>query len=513
MRKTTIILFLIIQIALLFFFENIHSFMTVLAEKEAGMKTEHLLTSARYAVLKNGSDIEAVRSQGNFEFVSIVRGFRKEPLEETIGKERYLIFDVRSEGGTTLRFREKLDTPFSITLQKLTGFTSVFVILMGLFIILTGIYLIVRIKRAKGGEAPQSLPLFQEYITKLKESETTLQGMVDQQKANIQKSEEISRKVVNRINAAIILLNENNRIELFNPTAEKMFGKSSALALNNTAETVFSRFPEIIRFIGDRGTDPVSESVESRKAIYLIEFIPVTPSGKLLIIRDITEGKKREERLSNRKNFMMLGEMTAFLTHEVRNSLGVMLGYTKTMKNDTEKTDRIHSEIKFLTEMMENFLSFSKPLNMNKKERLDPVKLLRSICGESGLECEVTGETGEKLNSDPSLLKSVFSNLVLNSGDAGADKIKIRVLKSETGNLKLEIEDNGNGIKETDLEKVWYPFYTSKPKGTGMGLAIVKKIINFLDGEISILKSDSLGTTFSITFFSPHGKTDSGQKH
>ncbi len=274
MRKTTIILLLIIQIVLIFFFENIHSFMNALQEKETVFKKEQLITLAKYSVLKNGSDINAVKKEGGFEFTAIVRNFRKEPVEEMIGNERYYIFDIRSGSGSILRFRENLDTPFSITLSKLKGFISAFIILIGIFIIITGIYLLVRFKKGKIAEEPQGLPILQDYITKLKESETALKGIVDEQKVNVQKSEEISRKVVNRINAAIILLDEKGRVELFNPSAEKIFSQSSAFALNNTSAEVFSQFPEIIRFIEDKSTDPVSENVTAGNSIFLIELLP-----------------------------------------------------------------------------------------------------------------------------------------------------------------------------------------------------------------------------------------------
>ncbi len=78
----------------------------------------------------------------------------------------------------------------------------------------------------------------------------------------------------------------------------------------------------------------------------------------------------------------------------------------------------------------------------------------------------------------------------------------------EGEHVYIEIKDDGSGIKTTDLDKVWYPFFTTKPKGTGMGLAIVKKMVNFLNGEINILNSGKNGTTFGLTFYSPDEETE-----
>lgn len=507
MRKTTMILLLIIQIVLLFFFENVHSFMDVLQVKELESTKEKLLAEARYSVLKNGSDIKIIKQDGKFEFVAIAKVFRKEPIEHQIKKEKYYIFDIRSKSGSVIRFKEKLDTPFSTTIRKLKDFISAFIILLGIFVLISGIYLVVLFKRGKKREEPSGLPLLQDYLSKLKESETELKGIVDEQRVNVKKSEEISRKVVNRINAAIILLNEKGRIELFNPSAEKIFSKSSSFAINNTPVEIFNNFPEITHFLEKNRDYPVSENVISGKSIFLVELLPVSPVGNLMIIRDITEERKREELLNSRKNFMMLGEMGTFLTHEIRNSLGVIYGYTKTLKSDLDKTGKINSEIVFLTEMMENFLSFSKPLSMTRVEVVDAAELFTSICDENGIASKISGDSKGSIKSDPNLIRSAFSNLILNAKEAGSTLIKAEFTKTGSKLIKLEIKDNGSGIQDTDLDKVWYPFYTSKPKGTGMGLAIVKKIVNFLNGEIAIINSDRKGTTFRMTFYS-YGERD-----
>jgi len=501
MRKTTIILLLTIQIVLLFFFENIHSFMDVLKSKELKITKENLLIKARYSILKNGSDIRVIKKEDGFEFVAISKVFRKEPIEEQIDNEKYYTFDIKSDSGTVLRFREKLDSPFSDTIKKLKGLISAFIILLGIFVLITGIYLVILFKRGKK-EEPSGLPLLQDYLTKLKESETELKGIVDEQRVNVKKSEEISGKVINRISAAIILLNEKGRIELFNPFAEKIFSKSSSFAINNSPDEVFNKFPEITDFIKKKPDSPIAESIVSKNSIFLVEILPISPVGSLVIIRDITEEKKREELLNSRKNFMMLGEMTTFLTHEIRNSLGVIFGYSKTFKSEPEKTKKINSEIIFLTEMMENFLNFSKPLSMTRIEEVNTAELISSICSENGLSAKISGDSSGSFKSDPNLIRSVFTNLVLNAKEAGAGIIKANFTNAGDKMVKLEIQDDGKGIQDADLDKVWYPFYTSKSKGTGMGLAIVKKIVNFLNGEINIIKSDKKGTMFRLTFYS-----------
>ena len=190
--------------------------------------------------------------------------------------------------------------------------------------------------------------------------------------------------------------------------------------------------------------------------------------------------------------------MTAYLTHEIRNSLGVIYGYSKTLKSEKEKVDKVNQEINFLSAMMESFLNFSKPVTVNKNEKIDLVDLINRISAEKNIKIKLNKNKIE-IENDQTLVNSIFSNLILNSREAGATEINIDF----QGKVDLEIifSDNGKGINNKIKEKIWYPFFTTKRKGTGMGLAIVRKIINTLNGEISLLKSDKNGTSFKIIFY------------
>jgi len=502
MKKTTAILLLVIQIMLLFFFENLYSFMEILQKKEISISKENIILTAKYSVIKNGDDVEAIKKDGKFEYVAVKKYFRSDPFEEIIDDKRFLVFDIKSVSGSVFGFRGKLDTPFSITIRKLTNLISAFIVLIGIFLVFTGIYLIVIFKRRDKTKELPGMPLLQDYLSKLKDSETTLQGIIDKQQVNVQKSEEISKNIVNRMSAAIIFAGERGRIELFNPYAEKIFAKSSVFAINNTLDQVFKDFPKIGKFLEKNLGSPVSASIKSDNFFFLVEILQVNPVGDLIIIRDITEERKKEELINSRKNFTMLGEMTIFLTHEIRNSLGVIYGYTKTLKSDSDKTEKINSEIVFLTKMMENFLNFSKPLNATSMENVDTSLIISSICKEIGIMIEIKNGTKGVIKSDPNLLRSVFSNLILNAKEAGATLIKIKYIEDSEKKISIEFKDDGKGIGKNNMEKVWYPFFTSKLKGTGMGLAIVKKIVNFLDGEIKIVDSDENGTEFKLTFYS-----------
>lgn len=430
MKRATVILLLIIQIALLFIFQNVY---TLLREYEA---------------------------------------------KETIQPERWL----------------------SIS-KQLTHIFFALTLITAILLLGTGIYLIFRFRKPRGEpDEGDDIPPLQNYLVQLKTSETRLKGLVESQQEKVAEKEELNKRIVNNIDAAIILVNPRGRIEIFNRSAENMFSQSLANALNNTPEIILRVFPELFHFIGTQciGKTAVNQEISSGGRVFLVHANPMETTGLLVIIRDVTEEKKREEIDRRNSNFIMLGEMTAFLAHEVRNSLGVILGYSRMIKSDEKKTEKINREIDFLTGMMESFLNFSKPIKIEKKELIDLPVLIREIARENNLSLDMPQES-YSICSDPGLLTPVFSNLLINAREAGANRIQATFKK--TRELVIEIKDNGRGIEPKNRDKIWFPFFTTREKGTGMGLPSIRKIINTMNGEIVLTESLPGETTFRITFF------------
>ena len=148
---------------------------------------------------------------------------------------------------------------------------------------------------------------------------------------------------------------------------------------------------------------------------------------------------------------------------------------------------------------MESFLNFSRPVTLTKKEQIDLVALLQKVAVEKEITVVTSGDP-VRFENDPTLIQSIFANLILNSKQAGADKIEAIFKKGQ--DLEIYLKDNGKGIEPKIQEKIWYPFFTTREKGTGMGLPSIRKIINFLKGEILLTDTGPQGTTFKIIFYS-----------
>lgn len=460
MRKTTIILLLIIEIFLVFIFQNL------------------------YSLFKGFEEID----------------FNKITEPEKMEK----------------RFKD---------LKKLFSALS---IVSGIMLLGTGFYLVILIRKKKHPAQYSNLPPLQDFLVELKGSENQLKNLVEQQKLDVTEKKELNKTIINHINAAVIFLNHTDRIDIFNPVATELFGQSYANAKNNKLDAILKQFPEIVAFVNHNRNGHTSSEISTPTKLFSIDIIGIENIGRLIIIKDITEERKREEIHQRSRNFSMLGEMATFLAHEVKNSLGVIYGYTRTIKtetpnrpaldidkptdqeNDKNKIAKVNKEVQFLTGMMETFLNFSRPVKVGITREIDPTGLLQEITTEIGLpmELKITGNPNHEnvitapvvLESDATLLRSVFSNLLLNAREAGANRINVTITKN-TG-TDILISDNGPGIAPEIQEKIWFPFFTTKDKGTGMGLAIIRKMMSALNGEITLENSSSLGTTFKLTFFS-----------
>ncbi len=148
-------------------------------------------------------------------------------------------------------------------------------------------------------------------------------------------------------------------------------------------------------------------------------MVPVGDNGRLVLVRDVSAERKRERVRRQNDNLMMLGEMAASLAHEVRNSLGVILGYSKAMSGEPEKTAKIVREVQFMSAMMESFLRFAKPVEKIGRKPVDLGRAIAEAAAAHELSVELPKPALE-IKSDPLLLNIVFGNLALNARQSGA---------------------------------------------------------------------------------------------
>jgi signal transduction histidine kinase len=225
---------------------------------------------------------------------------------------------------------------------------------------------------------------------------------------------------------------------------------------------------------------------------------------------------KLRSSLSERERLTRLaatGELSATLAHEIKNPLNAIgsaaLYLKKNVKGDliAEFSRVIYDEVMRINKLTSNLLNFAKPLqaefesaDVNDLVR-ETVNLLREECEERGLSIET-----DLLDGLPSTLvdrgqmKQVLINLALNSLDAVPPDGRIRIVTgSANGSIRISVEDNGKGISEEDFERIFNPFFTTKTRGTGLGLAVTKKVVKEHGGDILADSSPGGGSVFTIT--------------
>jgi two-component system nitrogen regulation sensor histidine kinase GlnL len=345
--------------------------------------------------------------------------------------------------------------------------------------------------------------------------------------------------VLTSLEDGVVLTDAAGRISFFNQAAEVLTELSASHALGCPYADVFMRSAWLVEMIkkseppeatGSRGEGDLARP-RGRRVPVNLTVSPLQDRydnflGTILLLRDLSHRKELEEDLKRADRMAVLGTLAAGLAHEIKNPLAGIKGaaqlITRKLKHDDalrRHADNIVDEVNRVDVLIDQLLDLSRPVKMNFEdvnihEILDQVLLLEKQ-DPAGQNVEI------RKNFDPSLpavrgdrarLTQVFLNLVKNSFQAingqGALTITTRIETDfhvreegrERGKfIRIEIEDDGRGISETDLPHIFSPFFTTKSGGTGLGLAICYRIVNEHAGLIRVDSREGAGACFKVS--------------
>lgn len=249
-------------------------------------------------------------------------------------------------------------------------------------------------------------------------------------------------------------------------------------------------------------------------ALIFISLLLIVQKAERIIRQRAKEQKELEEQLHLAERLAALGEMVAGVSHEIKNPLGIIRSTSELlgqMPDTTEAhkklSDVITEESERLNNIVTEFLDFARPPELNLHNCLLE-EIIRKNIDFLTLELEkrsirVTDNLEKRsfnLIADQDLLYRAFLNIFINSMQAidGAGSINIRI-EEEKGTYRIEIRDSGPGITPENLKKIFNPFFTTKEKGSGLGLPIVRKIIEGHRGTIRIDNDEGKGTCVTVT--------------
>lgn len=329
-----------------------------------------------------------------------------------------------------------------------------------------------------------------------------------------------SKQVIQNVSDAVIVLDENNRIKIINTAAKSLFHINENTENNNSINKIFTEGSCKKIFASEIGLEQIDCIINRQKKYLLVsksEFVTEDNlTNTILVVRDLTNQKLMEEQMQRKERLVAMGELASGVAHEIRNPLNTISIITQQLNKDfqpKENEEEFHTlsslvdkEVKRINETVNSFLRFSKPEKIVLKEFLlsdlltQIEKQYAPMLSEKSSLIKINMNWNGLVNWDANQIQQVIMNLVQNSFDSIEQngEIFLQVDEYDNNQIALIISDNGSGIAEHIINKIFNLYYTTKAKGTGIGLSMVQRIIVEHGGNISVESEEGKGSIFTI---------------
>ncbi|WP_112180285.1 MULTISPECIES: nitrogen regulation protein NR(II) [Paraliobacillus] len=328
-------------------------------------------------------------------------------------------------------------------------------------------------------------------------------------------------QIMRALTIGILTLNDETGEIILNDAASRMLKKSKDeirdLLLSDTKISQSNSFWDILRNEKNILNKKVLYKTEKETYVLLVSQTELINhsnevSARVFQFLDITESEAIEKRMYQSEKLAMLGELSAGAAHEIRNPLTIIKGFMTLMNSSLSEKEQEKFHVSFMVNeldrinyIVEDMLKLAKPTEPEVKETniKEMIETFINNYKDSNEADNIKFDLlldAEQVKVDHKQLQQVFYNLIRNSTESMGQVGLIRMFsKVKHGQYHLYIEDNGSGISDELQESIFKPFMTNKDTGTGLGLPIIKRIIESHQGEISLESSSENGTTFLIT--------------
>ncbi|NPC92313.1 PAS domain S-box protein [Bacillus sp. WMMC1349] len=352
---------------------------------------------------------------------------------------------------------------------------------------------------------------------------TILRNVSDRKRMEkeLRESELKFRKVFNGSMDGIVLFNNQYKIIDANPLAGKILHipieqlKSFNL-LDILSEYQIENAVSQVKTISFEEMDnDIPFLLNNQKQILEFSFKRnIIQNMNMAMLRDVTERKELEERLRKSDTLHVVGELAAGIAHEIRNPMTALKGFIQLLEGSIKEEDHslyfnvITSELKRIESIITEFLILAKPQAIMYEEKniikimQDTMDLLHAQANLDNVQMHLDyyGKI-PLIYCEPNQLKQVFINILKNAIEVMPDggNIYVKIQKKDTSHITVSLTDEGIGMAEDKLKRLGEPFYTTKERGTGLGLMVSYKIIEEHNGEIVVESIEGKGTTFHLT--------------
>jgi len=357
-------------------------------------------------------------------------------------------------------------------------------------------------------------------------------------KKTLNEMKDYTAKLLETMDNAVISVDDKGKIKTFNRKSEEIFGKKREEVLNKDCQEVLnlninekSLFKKCLLEKKNIAREIILDEKGLKKKILDINTSFLTDesgeiTGVVAVIRDVTEIKDLNEEVARHKRLAALGKLSAGIAHEIRNPLSSIRGLAQFVYNSFSRTDERKEDLKTIIQEVDrlnklvvqvlDFAKLKKP-NLTKFSLND---LIRNIAELFKLEIknkqikfnlELSPDISQ-IQADEDQVRQILMNVIINAIQAIPKKGEIKIktekalLRGESA-IKLIIKDSGVGIPEKDFNQIFDPFFSTKEKGSGLGLSIVYKLTEAHQGEIKVESKEGEGTKFVIFLPQKGGKS------
>jgi two-component system sensor histidine kinase PilS (NtrC family) len=341
---------------------------------------------------------------------------------------------------------------------------------------------------------------------------------------DLEQLEAVNASIVHSMDSGLLTLASAGTITTFNRAAEMITEFSREEVLGRPLSSIF---PDVVRHVALSDTPlkkkPYRYDAEFKKKDGTAGYLGFSMSslkepdgkhiGKLLIFQDLTAFKNMEQHVRRVEKLAAIGEMAAGIAHEIKNPLASMSGSIQLLEKEANNTpvarklmDIVLRETDRLNALTNDFLLFARP----SSDKLESVELSSAI----GDTLEIFRKNGICQNRitvvqdlapgvwtemDPKHTRQILWNLLLNAAEAIDGTGAIRVcLKTAEDMVQVTVKDDGCGMSEETISKIFNPFFTTKAHGTGLGLSIVYRLLEPCNGRLDVQSRQGQGSTFTL---------------
>lgn len=361
----------------------------------------------------------------------------------------------------------------------------------------------------------------------LSERLKTTKEALEEKSIDLLELQTLNENIVRSMTAGMVTVDLSGRITAFNKAAEDITGRPSGEVRGKDFSGVF-QWPEARGLFEEQDADgrlPYRrELTYSRQdkdlvlgmTISLLKSERGVVTGLLGIFQDLTPIKEMEKEIKKKERLAAIGELSAGMAHEIRNPLASLSGSLQLLGEDLDLgeenrnlMDIALNEMDRLNNIVTEFLLYARP-KAPSVEGCDLASIVRDTTGlivnskDWGEGVKLAADLPDApvwIKADPGQIKQVLLNLLVNAVQSisGSGTVRIGVAGDGRGPAVVSVEDDGEGIDAADLDRIFYPFYSTKEHGCGLGLSIVYRIVEEHGGRVQVDSKPGQGARFTVT--------------